>query len=116
MVEDDEVLRPVISEVLAELGYATVQAGNGAAGLRMLAGGVPVDLVILDLGLPGALDGGAMVEAGRRMRPGLRAIFVTGPGDDAAAIPGVDGAIMLQKPFTMRELADLIVATLSGPG
>ena len=115
VVEDDEVLRPVVAEVLAELGYASLRAGNGAAGLRMLAGGAPIDLVISDLGLPGALDGRVMVEAGRRMRPDLKAIFIAGGDDAAVAAAGHDGAAVLRKPFTMRELADLIVASLGDP-
>ena len=116
VVEDDEVLRPVVAEVLTELGTAALQAESGAAGLRMLADGVHVDLVVADLAGSGAVDGIALVEAGCRIQPGLRAILIVGAGDDTMSLPKTGRVKVLRKPFTMRELADGIVASLTAAG
>ena len=51
VIDDDECLRSVMVEFLAEQGYTVEQAANGSAGLR-LAEQVQPDVVLLDLALP----------------------------------------------------------------
>ena len=53
VVEDDSAVRLIISDVLRDLGYASVEAGDGQAALPMLTSNTPIDLLITDVGLPG---------------------------------------------------------------
>ena len=52
VVEDDHVVRRLILDVLAELGYRALEAAEGATGLGILLSDVHVDLLVTDIGLP----------------------------------------------------------------
>jgi len=65
VVDDEPTVRMLIVDALADLGYACLEAGDGAAGLRILDSDVRVDLLITDVGLPGGLNGRQVAEAAR---------------------------------------------------
>ncbi|MCD0497144.1 MULTISPECIES: ATP-binding protein [Achromobacter] len=102
IAEDDTAVRAVMVETLAELGYAVIQATDGASALRALSAPGQIDLLICDLGLPGRMDGRQVVDAGRLLRPALKVLFITGSGSQTLAEAGVP---TLPKPFALDELA-----------
>ena len=117
VVEDEPILRMVMSDHLAELGFETIEAGAADDALPVLAGDLPLVLMVTDVDMPG-LDGRALAGEARRLRPHLGIIFVTG---DAGAIrfwPGYDETVMraIGKPFVARELAAAIEALVDKPG
>ena len=63
MIEDDARLAAMVGEYLTQSGYGVTHAGDGESGLALLHD-APVDLVVLDLMLPG-IDG---LEVCRRIR------------------------------------------------
>ena len=65
IVDDDAALRESLAETLANLGHATLEAADGPAGLALLEAGAATDAVLLDLRMPGGLDG---LEVLRRVR------------------------------------------------
>ena len=66
MVLDDEpTVRMFVAEVMAELGYATMEAGDGAEALGMLRSGARIDLLVSDVGLPGGMNGPQVADAVR---------------------------------------------------
>ena len=106
IVEDEPVVRALVVEVLSELGYRTIEARDGPAGLDILRSAIPIDLLVTDIGLPG-MNGRQLAEAARIERPGLKVIFVTGYEHKASERlnvlgPGMD---IITKPFTMEKLA-----------
>ena len=115
MIEDDARLAAMVGEYLQQSGYGVAHAGDGESGLAMLQD-QPVDLVILDLMLPG-IDG---LEVCRRIRalPGESArvpvLMLTAKGDPMDRIVGLElGADdYLPKPFEPRELLARIRAVL----
>ncbi len=115
MIEDDARLAGMVGEYLRQSGYVLAHAGDGESGLAMLQD-APVDLVILDLMLPG-IDG---LEVCRRIRalPGEDArvpvLMLTAKGDPMDRIIGLElGADdYLPKPFEPRELLARIRAVL----
>jgi adenylate cyclase len=74
VVDDDSPNREVLVRRLARLGYSTTEAGDGLAALERLAEAPPVDLVLLDVMMPG-LDGFGVLQR-RREDPALRDIPV----------------------------------------
>ena len=60
VVEDDDAIRGLVSDVLREDGYLVHEARNGIEALEQLRGGQP-DLIVLDLLMP-VMDGWAFVE------------------------------------------------------
>ena len=77
VVEDDSHVRMIITDVLRELGYSCLEAGDGQAALPVLTSNTSIDLLITDVGLPG-LNGRQIAEVARKHRPGLKILFVTG--------------------------------------
>ncbi len=105
MVEDDDAIAAPLARALGREGYEIERAANGAEALAMAAGPVPVDLVLLDLGLPD-MDG---LDVCRRLRAdGFTAgiMILTARGGELDRVVGLDvGADdYLSKPFSLSEL------------
>src|SRR6267154_258916 len=61
VVEDNEVARDCLVNVLARQGYDAIAATDGGAALALLGGGVKPDLIVLDMLMP-AVDGWRFLE------------------------------------------------------
>jgi PAS domain S-box-containing protein len=107
VVDDEPTIRMLVTEVLEELGYAAMEAADGAAALQLLEAPGRIDLLITDVGLPGGMNGRQVADAAREMRPGLRVLFITGYAENAVVGNGLlePGTHVLTKPFAMEVLA-----------
>ncbi|MFT8245957.1 PAS domain S-box protein [Roseomonas sp. BN140053] len=116
VVDDEPTVRMLVTEVLEELGYTPIEAGDGAEGLRVLRSDTRVDLLISDVGLPGGMNGRQLADAGRALRPGLPVLFITGYAENAVVGNGrmEPGMHVLTKPFAMDTLAGRIRAIIAG--
>jgi PAS domain S-box-containing protein len=116
VVDDEPVVRMLVVEVLEELGYAAVAAGDGAAALKILQAGQKFDLLVTDVGLPGGMNGRQVADAARVLRPDLKVLFITGYAEAALVDDGQLGPGMhvMTKPFAMDALAGRITAALRG--
>jgi CheY-like chemotaxis protein len=122
VVDDEPPIRMLITEVLAELGYTTIEATDGLAALKILRSDVPVDLLITDIGLPNNIDGRQLANDGRALRPQLPVLFITGYAENAVIHHGrlEHDMHVLMKPFSLRDLANrvgelLAAARLAAP-
>lgn len=106
VVEDDSAVRLVISDLLRELGYACIEAGDGQAALPILMSNTHLDLLITDVGLPG-LNGRQLAEMARQHHPELKILFVTGYAEHTTGYAPLLGAgmQMVTKPFALDALA-----------
>ncbi len=112
MVEDDAAIRQGMVDALRFEGYDVEQAADGHAGMDA-ALGAPVDLVLLDLVLPG--HGGLEILAEvRGSRPTLPVIIITARGAEADRVKGLrmgaDDYVV--KPFSIKELLARVEAVL----
>jgi PAS domain S-box-containing protein len=116
IVDDEPTVRMLIAEVLAELGYAAIEAADGTSGLKVLQSNVRIDLLITDVGLPGGINGRQMADAARANRPGLKVLFITGYAEHAVVHNGQleAGMHVLTKPFAMQALASRIRTIITG--
>jgi len=116
VVDDEPAVRMLVVEVLEELGFATLEAGDGAAGLAVLQSPAKIDLLISDVGLPGGMNGRQMADAARESRPALKVMFITGYAETAVVGNGSLGPGMevMTKPFPLGTLATRIKAMLQG--
>ncbi|MEB0040595.1 MULTISPECIES: response regulator [unclassified Pseudomonas] len=105
IVEDDPAVRVLVGEVLSDLGYAYVYAGNADAAMPILESGQRIDLMISDVGLPG-MNGRQLADLGRQLRPSLKVLFITGYAEHAAVRAGFldSGMQMITKPFAFDHL------------
>ena len=105
VVDDEPTVRMLITDVLEDLGYRTIEATDGPSGLKVLESAARVDLLITDVGLPG-LNGRQVADAGRALRAGLKVLFITGFAENAVVDHGhlEAGMHVLTKPFAMEQL------------
>ena len=116
VVDDEPTVRMLVTEVLEDLGYAAVEAADGASGLKVLQLDVRIDLLVTDVGLPGGMNGRQMADAAKVSRPGLRVLFITGYAENAALNHGhlTPGMEVLVKPFALEALATRIRGLIEG--
>ncbi|ALG73500.1 transcriptional regulatory protein AruR [Azospirillum thiophilum] len=102
-VDDEPVARESIASYFQREGYRVSAVGD-AASLRLLLAREKVDLVLLDIRLPG--EDGLSVIRDLRAESDLPVIFVTGRGDEIDRVLGLElGADdYVTKPFSPREL------------
>jgi DNA-binding response OmpR family regulator len=114
IVEDDPRIVSFLERGLGAEGYATTSVGDGASAIAMLDGEPDrVDLVLLDLGLPG-MDGEETLRAIRQDFPMLPVIILTARADIEDKVRGLNlGANdYVTKPFSFAELLARIRAAL----
>ena len=118
VVDDEPTVSMLITEVLDGLGYASLEAPDGASGLALLLEEQRVDLLITDVGLPGGMNGRQLAEAARRRRPGLKVLFITGYAEVAVTGSGTlePETYLLTKPFAIDTLSHRISSILNGVG
>jgi CheY-like chemotaxis protein len=106
VVEDEDSVRELVVEVLHDLGYRALEAGDGPSGLKILQSPERIDLLVSDIGLPG-MNGRQVAEAARERRPDLKVLFITGYAENAAMANGFlePGMEMVTKPFAVDALA-----------
>jgi CheY-like chemotaxis protein len=107
LVDDDELIRAAIPAMLEALGHEVHTAAGGREALECLAGGLEVDLVILDMKMPD-MDGAQTLPRLLALRPGQEVLLATGHSDQdpRALMAGRPNVTMIQKPFTLQEFRD----------
>ncbi|WP_425339491.1 ATP-binding protein [Methylorubrum extorquens] len=107
VVDDEPTVRMLITDILEDLGYAAIEAGDSATGLKVLQSDVRIDLLVTDVGLPGGMNGRQMADAARNHRPDLKVLFITGYAENAILGNGMlpPGMAVLTKPFAMDNMA-----------
>jgi len=114
LVDDEDMIIDVCKAMLNKLGYRVVVANGGAQAIDVIRQrGADIDLVILDLIMPG-MDGGAVFERIRDIMPAMPVILSSGYAINGQATQimqnGCNGFI--QKPFNFYALSEKIRKTL----
>ena len=113
IVEDDEIITHLISEILTMKGYAIAGSAVSADEVFFKIPATPCDVILMDIGLKGDADG---ITVARILSTRIRTpiIFVTGQFDDQilerAKTPNTYGYII--KPFTANDLCSNIEIAL----
>lgn len=112
VVEDEHVMQRMLQSYLRARGFAVTVAEDGPGALDAVSKG-PIDVVLLDIGLPGDMDG---MQVCRRMRAATSVpiILVTAAQQPETKIRALDlgGDDYLVKPFNAEELLARIGAVL----
>lgn len=113
LVVDDEVLvRAMITDELREQGYLVVEAANADEALVVLHSNVGVDLLLTDVRMPGTLDGLDLARLVRSAYPSVKIMIASGEMPARVADETVDG--VFAKPYDVDRLIgrikDLLVS------
>ena len=115
IVDDEEIVRNSLRRALTRFGYRVLDAGDGPSALAaMQAADPPVDLVILDLVLPGG--GAGVFELLKAIRPEVRVLISSGYSPDADVARGLAERVegFLPKPYELSQLKIAVTKALSG--
>jgi signal transduction histidine kinase len=117
VVEDDASVRAASVETLQTLGYRVLQAEDGPSALAVLRSAPDIALLFTDVVMPG-MSGRQLAEAAQMFRPDLPTLYTTGYTRNSIVHggrldPGVD---LIQKPFTIDQLARKVRAVLDRAG
>lgn len=110
VVEDDDIVRMLIVDVLEELEFKVLEAADGESALNTLRDQSKlIDLMMTDHGLPD-MTGSELAEKARQMRPSLPVLFASGYAEniDVPADMHVIG-----KPFSIDQLRDKVKGILN---
>ncbi|MDE0877734.1 MAG: PAS domain-containing protein [Sphingomonas bacterium] len=114
VVDDEPTIRMLVIEILEEMGHTVLEAGDGAAALRVLHTGARIDLLVTDIGLPGSMNGRQVADAALALLPKLKILFITGYAENAVIgnrqlEPNM---ALVTKPFAMDTLSQRIAAMI----
>lgn len=109
VVEDDDLIRECILDLLDERGYTAIGASSGQEALHRIREGLRPDLILLDLMMP-VMNGWEfraeqVKEAGQDTVPVL---IITGSGEERKAVKQLRAAGALRKPFAPAELMEAV--------
>ncbi len=117
LVDDNEMVRPLVKEVLEGYGYTVLDARDGSEALA-IAGQQhgAIDLLLTDVVMPG-ITGGVLAETMVANHPELVVLFASGFPADTVLRHGIaEGRVsFIQKPFLGDELASKIRSLLDQP-
>ncbi len=115
LVEDEEVLREALEEILRSLGYQVFVAAHANEARAFLADYTgSLDLLVTDVIMPG--DSGPKLAAELvKARPGLRVLYISGYTADELEAHGLahPGALLLEKPFTRKQIGQRLREVLA---
>ena len=107
VVDDEAVLRLIVSEVLEDNGFQVLEAENAKAALKVLADHPRVRVLFTDINMPGALDGLDLARQVHERWPAIKLVVTSGrlrPSD--SEIP--DSGRFIAKPYSPDALVEEI--------
>ncbi len=109
-IDDQEVIRELLHNIISRMGHRIVTAGNGQDALKLF-NEEQFDVVILESGLPG-IDGWDIAAQVKALSPATPVIMLSGwgPLNDRQTVLQRNADFILTKPFKMDQLSEVITA------
>ena len=118
VVDDEDIIRELLGEMLEELGFTVISARDGREALAIYRmQWQEIDVVIVDMIMPGLSGREAFVEM-KRINPSVRVVLSTGFTKEGAVQETLDEGIawFIQKPYRLEELSEAMFHALSREG
>jgi PAS domain S-box-containing protein len=104
LVEDDDEVATLVTEMLRELGYRVTRSASAESALGALANERHVDVVLSDIMMPGSMNGLGLAREVRRRRPGLPVLLTSGYAGAVVDSAQDENISVLRKPYDINEL------------
>ena len=108
LVEDEFLIRDMVTEVLTGHGCEVHVAATAADALQHLTGGARCDVLFTDINLPGGVDGTRLAQLARQLRPGLPVVYASGLFSAIGQLEAVPDAVFVPKPYDPEKVWDLL--------
>lgn len=111
LVEDDPDIRLLTLNLLQTMHYTVLEAKNAETALQLLQQNPRINLLITDFILEDSMNGEALAKEARRISTGLPVLIMTGytPEIMSSHIEINESTVIMQKPFSIADLADKIL-------
>lgn len=106
VVDDDDVQRQVTSRILSRLGYKTSTVENGEGAIQFIQKN-PQDIIILDMLMPGGIDGAETYRQILEIYPGQKALILSGYSESDRVTEALNLGVgaLIKKPVKRSDLA-----------
>jgi PAS domain S-box-containing protein len=112
IVEDDDDLRELATQLVEGLGYVACSTSTGAEAIAIVDRDPEIGLLFTDILMPGGMNGFELAVEIRRRRPGIAILITSGfPGNFSPS--ACDDFDIIRKPFTQTELGAAFLQVLS---
>jgi PAS domain S-box-containing protein len=116
VVEDNAGLRRIVMRQLRDAGYRVLEAADAEAAMEIIDSSEPIDLVLTDIVMPGAMDGRDLARVAVARRPDVRTLLTSGFPDARWNASGSHTeARLLSKPYRKEELRRVVREVLDEP-
>lgn len=105
IVEDDALVMESARELFQAMGYAILQASDGASALRVLQRDGEVDVLFSDVMMPNGMTGLDLAREVRQRYPGIKIILASGFPQPAMQGEGLNEFAFVGKPYRLSDLA-----------
>ena len=103
VVEDDQLVRMVAMDALAEAGFELLEAENADDAAAILSLAPRIDLLLTDVRMPGPRDGVELARAAIADHPELKVVIISGfSGYEAVGHSPISGVVFLPSPIPPR--------------
>ena len=113
LVEDDDEVGAIVTEMLEQLGFEVTRAASAAAALGALANNRKVDLVFSDVMMPGGMNWSGIGTRNPVATLDLPVLLTSGYAEAAKRSADEAGLRVLPKPYGLTELASAVRAAMS---
>ncbi len=116
VVEDNAGLRKIVMRQLRDAGYRVLEAADAEAAMEIIDSSEPIDLLLTDIVMPGAMDGRDLARVAVARRPDVRTLLTSGfPDARWNASGSLTEARLLSKPYRKEELRRVVREVLDEP-
>jgi PAS domain S-box-containing protein len=118
VVEDEDPLRQAVVRMLRKTGFDVLEAANGSAAIDLLrVNGCKIDVILLDLSIPGPSSNEVVAEA-TRARPDIRIVVTSAYSREMLTPPLSAPQIChyIQKPFQLNDLVQRLRSSVAAAG
>ena len=110
VAEDDDAVREASVTLLKELGYRVFEASDGDIALEMIRAGAPVDLLFIDVVMPGMKRSTEVAKEARFLLPHMAILYTSGYAEGELLKGGrlESNVLLLSKPYSAEALAKYV--------
>jgi CheY-like chemotaxis protein len=121
LMDDEDVVRNSVGEMLLQIGYEVKYAEEGVAAIEKykeaMKSSQPFDAVIMDLTVPGGMGGAEAIKKLREIVPNIKAIVSSGYSNNSVMAKFREYGFndVLSKPYSPEKLSRILDKLLKGP-
>ncbi len=101
LVEDEDLIRSLLTEVMADKGFEVIEAPDAEKALRLAAAMEPPQVIVSDVNLGSGMNGFALADAARRLWPTVPVLLMSGVATNFTGWQGSVTRRFLPKPFPL---------------